>query len=104
MLTNHVHLLIRKHKLTGEEMAKLLEAAARQQLCDAGLVPQQHPVFSADVCDVHKSDPASVRRCVRYIEGNVRKHNLPVVRHDFLSACDNWPFHQRNGPHRGAPR
>ena len=100
VLTNHVHLLVRKHWLKGEEMSSLFREAAREELTAEGLAPKGHPVFSADVCDHYKSDPEAVRRCARYIEGNFRKHKLPVVKYDFVTPYDGWPFRKRVAPRK----
>jgi len=97
VLTNHVHLLVRKHRLSGEAMSRLFKDASRGRLIERALAPPEHPVFSADACDFYKSDPESVRRCVRYIEGNFRKHNLLMTRYGFVVPYDGWPFHKRGG-------
>lgn len=95
ILTDHVHVLMRKHRLRGEEMSAACGRGIREALRGAGRVPEDHPVFSADVCDMYKSDPASVRACIGYIRENLPKHGLSVVDYDFVTPYNNWPFHKR---------
>lgn len=88
ILRNHIHILVRKHRLKGEEMSRMLKDAARSAMVDASLCPEDHPVFSADVCDYYKSDPQSVRNCIGYIRDNCPKHNLPPQDYPFVSSYD----------------
>lgn len=95
ILTDHVHVLIRKHRLTGEAMSAACKEGIREALRSTGTVPGDHPVFSADVCDMYKSDPGAVRSCIEYIRDNFPKHGLPVVDYDFVTPYDDGPFHNR---------
>ncbi len=95
VLRNHVHLLICKHKLKGQQMHRLFREAAKDKLSADKLVPADHPVFSADVLDVFKSDPSSVQTCIAYIEGNFAKHGLAPGKYEFTVPYDRWPFHKR---------
>lgn len=99
-LRDHVHLLLRRHRLSGRELFRLFREALRARLDASGMVPKGHPVFSADVCVLYKSDPRAVRDCARYIQANFRKHGLKPVTHDFVSPYDNWPFHKREPARR----
>jgi len=95
VLSNHSHLLIRKHRLKGEKIAELLKDAGRTALREAALAGADHPVFNAGSCDVYKSDPQTVRDCVTYIKDHYRKHNLTPIPCDFVTPYDGWPFHKR---------
>ena len=75
-------------------MSPLPKNTARDALHRARLVPADRPVFSADCCHLHESDAESMWKCIRYIESNFEKHNLPNPHHDFVSPYDNWPFHK----------
>ena len=94
VLANHVHVLIRKHRLKAEEMSVKFKDSGRRALVIAQLAPPDHPVFSADPCHIYKSNPQAVQTCIRYINGNLRKHNLPHVAYAFVKEYDNWPFHK----------
>jgi len=95
VLSNHAHLLIRKHRLKGEQIVSMLKDSARGRLREKGLVPRDHPVFSADMFQAFKSDPQAVKACTTYIEGNFAKHNLPPLKYPFVTPYDNWPFHKK---------
>jgi REP element-mobilizing transposase RayT len=100
VLRDHVHLLIRRHRLSGKELFGLFKQQLRRTLLERSLAPQDRPVFSADVCVLYKSDPGAVRNCIRYIQGNSRKHGLKSIACDFLTPYDNWPFHRDLKPPR----
>jgi len=95
VLTNHVHVLIRKHRLRGEQMRDRIRQAGRDALHQAGLVPPEHPVFSERSCIVYKDDPASVGTCIHYINDNFAKHRLAPTIYEFVVPYDNWPFHKQ---------
>jgi len=94
VLVDHVHLLIRRHRLGGKEILRSFKEGVRGRLYSSGLVPDVHPVFSADECILFKSDVRSVRNCIAYIQDNYPKHGLRPVTHDFVAPYDNWPFHK----------
>ncbi|HUU60077.1 MAG TPA: hypothetical protein VMZ50_11070 [Phycisphaerae bacterium] len=98
VLSDHVHVLIRRHRLKGEEMSALLKEAGRRRIGAMRSIPQAHPVFSAGACHLFKSTPRSVRTCIRYIEQQHRKHRLPPVDCPFVAPYDDWPFHKKAGP------
>ncbi len=94
VLSNHAYLLIRKHKLKGEEMSGFFKDASREKLQQANMALPEHPVFSADVCDFYKSDTRAVRACIKYIQDHFGKHKLPEVEYEFVTPYDDWPFHK----------
>jgi len=94
ILPNHVHLLIRKHRLSAEEMMRLFKEAGRKAIRGPASARADHPVFSAASCHLYKSSVQAMWACIRYIEGNLAKHNLPKVGYDFVTPYDNWPFHK----------
>ncbi len=98
VLSNHVHLLIRKHRLKGQDVHRMMRDAGRDKLHALTLAPAEHPVFSADALDVFKSSPGEVHTCVRYINGNFAKHRQTHIRHGFVVPYDNWPFHKKGAP------
>ena len=89
-----MHLLIRKHKLTGERMLETFKDSARRKLREAGLVAAGHPVFSADLFQAFKSDTQAVRNCITYIQEHFRKHKLPAAKYLFVTPYNDWPFHK----------
>lgn len=90
VLRCHVHVLIRRHRLKGEQMIHMLKIAGRDVLREAGLVPPNHPVFSTDSCDVYKSGVIAMRACVVYINDHYRKHRLTPIECGFVVPYDDW--------------
>lgn len=95
VLSNHAHLLIRKHRLDADGMVTLFKDVGRRAIHDRRLAPQDHPIFSADSCHIFKSDPRSVRTCICYIAENYAKHHLPPIPCDAVTPYNNWPYHER---------
>ena len=96
VLRDHVHLLIRKHRLRGEEMIRRFKIHTRDLLLAAGLTPLAHPVWSEDSCHLYKNTPDEVRICIAYIWDNYAKHRLSPVPVDFVTPYNNWPFHKNS--------
>ena len=95
VLPNHVHILIRKHRLKAEQMSTMLKQAGRQALGAMGSAPADHPVFNSDSCHIYKSDAEAMWNCIRYIERNYEKHGIPNERCAFVVPHDNWPNHKQ---------
>lgn len=103
VLSCHVHLLIRRHRLRGHEMVTILKERIQRRMHESRTVPGEHPVFSADMRVYYKYDPRSVRACIDYIYGNFAKHRIPPVEYEFVSPYDDWPFHKHMTPPHVAP-
>lgn len=95
VLSDHAHLLIRKHRLRAEEMLDRFKKAGRDALRGVAPFPAEHPVFSAGASHIFKSDPQAVRNCIVYINDQCRKHHLTPIPCDFICPYDDWPFHRR---------
>jgi len=95
ILPNHVHLLMRKHRIPAEEMSDAMKERACTLLGKIEFADKKHPIFSDRRCHVYKSDVPSMRNCVRYIEFNCGKHKLPRQKYDFVTPYDDWPLHNK---------
>jgi REP element-mobilizing transposase RayT len=99
VMPDHVHLLIRKHKHTAEEMASNLIAASRAKLIDAKRREPGHPTWTAgDGWNVFLEHPDDARRVIGYIERNPIKIGLPEQNWAFVKPYDNWPLHEGHSP------
>jgi REP element-mobilizing transposase RayT len=96
LLPNHAHLLVRAHRLEGEQMLALFKDRARKMLANRSFAPSDHPVFSAAKGDVFKYTPAEIRSCITYIWDNFRKHRVPPQRYPFVTEYDGWPLKGRS--------
>jgi REP element-mobilizing transposase RayT len=99
IMPDHVHLVIRKHKDTAEEMADHLQQASRQRLIEAGQRALTHPTWLAGPgWNVFLDHPDEVRRTIRYVERHPIKIGLPAQRWPFVKVYDNWPLHPGHSP------
>lgn len=99
IMPDHVHILIRKHKHSAEEMIELLQHAARWALIEASLWPDDHPVWTAGGgWKVFLDHPDEIARTVPYIEDNPIKIRLPRERWSFVEPYDRWPLHEGHSP------
>jgi hypothetical protein len=90
ILPDHVHLLIRKHWDWAETMIEHLQRASRAALIAAGRRPGPHPVWGGPGWKVFQNTREDMKRIVRYIGGNPRKHGLPEQTWPFVTPYDGW--------------
>ncbi len=98
IMPDHVHMLIRKHKNTAEQMIADFQESSRLRLRNAGLFPSEHPVWGGPGWKVFLDHPDEVRRTIRYIEENPVKWKLPRQRWLFVKEYDGWPLHPGHSP------
>ncbi len=94
VMSNHVHVLIRKHRIKAEKMSEFIIESGREALLEMGFAHEDHPIFSARSCHVFKSSAAAMRTCVTYIENNYRNSNYDPPSQDFVVEYNDWPFHK----------
>jgi REP element-mobilizing transposase RayT len=99
IMPDHVHILIRKHKHTVEEMAKKLKDASRLRVCAAGMRDGDHPTWTGgNGWSVFLDHPKDIRRTIPYVEQNPEKIGLPKQTWPFVTAYDDWPLHPGHSP------
>jgi REP element-mobilizing transposase RayT len=99
IMPDHVHILIRKHKHSAEEMIANLQPASREKLIQVGHRPIDHPVWTGGGgWKVFLDHPEEVRRTIRYIVKNPLELNLPEQRWEFVIPYDGWPLHPGHSP------
>ncbi len=99
VMPDHVHILIRKHKHSAEEMAERLKELSRTKLIEQGQRAATHPIWTADSgWSVFLDHPDEVRRTIRYIVENPIKIGLPAQRWHFVKMYDGWPLHPGHSP------
>jgi REP element-mobilizing transposase RayT len=107
IMPDHVHILIRKHKQTAEEMIDHFQSTSRLRLSSRGLRTPDHPTWTKGGWKVFLDHPTDVRRTIRYIEENPIVWRSPVQHYDFVSGYDDWPLHlghSANSPYAKALR
>jgi REP element-mobilizing transposase RayT len=95
---NHLHLVIRKHRDSYEEMWRLITEHARAQLVashHSERIAAQHPVFSQRPYAVFLYTIDDIYSRVQYVSDNPQKEGLPEQHFDFETLYDGWPHTQR---------
>ena len=98
ILSDHVHILIRKHRDNGDEMIVRVQEDSRAMLRKLGLRVAEHPIWGGPGWKVYLDHPDEVWRTVKYIRDNPIKLCLPPQRWGFVKPYDNWPFHPGHSP------
>ena len=97
IMPDHVHILIRKHRLSGEDMIQALQGASRTALIESGNRSILHPTWTAGHgWIVFLDTPEDIQRTIGYIEQNPLKIGLPAQKWSFVRPYDGWPYHQES--------
>jgi REP element-mobilizing transposase RayT len=96
IMPDHVHLVIRKHRDTAEEMIDNLQSLSRKRL--GHLRPVGHPLWATGGWRVFIEHPDEVWRTIRYVDQNPIKLHLPAQCWPFVTPYDNWPLHEGHSP------
>ncbi|MCY2932262.1 MAG: hypothetical protein NTV86_22760 [Planctomycetota bacterium] len=98
IMSDHVHLLLRKHRDLVEDMIDRFQSVSRLRLRDLSLRPPDHPVWGGPGWKVFLDHPDEIRRTIRYIENNPVKLALPRQTWGFVKPYDGWPLHEGHSP------
>jgi REP element-mobilizing transposase RayT len=99
IMPDHVHVLIRKHKHSAEDIASNLMESSRQRLIDGGKRAMTHPVWIAgNGWKVFLDHPDEIRRTIKYINNNPLKDGLPAQKWPFVIEYNGWPLHPGHSP------
>jgi len=93
-----VHLLIRKHRDSAEQMIEAFQRASRSELVRQGHRASGHPVWATGGWKGFLDRPSSVRRTVQYIEDNPVKMGWGRQEWGFVTEYDGWPLHPGHNP------
>ncbi len=97
IMPDHIHVLVRKHRMTAEEMMDLLKNAAsgRLRTLDGW---GDHPIWGGPGWKVYFDHPDDVRRTILYIDKNPDPYRLPRQAWSFVQDYDGWPLHPGHSP------
>jgi REP element-mobilizing transposase RayT len=98
IMGDHVHMLIRKHRDTAEQMIANLQESSRDALRRHGSRPSDHPVWGGPGWKVFQDHPDDIRRTIPYIEDNPVKMRMPRQQWAFIKDYDGWPLHEGHNP------
>jgi REP element-mobilizing transposase RayT len=94
ILSNHAHMVIRRHHDDALAMWRAFADATRLILREYSDVGSQHPVWSTRPYKVFLRTPDEVRGRIVYVEGNPDKEGLSAQRHDFVQSYNDWPHYK----------
>ncbi len=97
IMPDHLHLIVRKHRHSAEEMIARFQAASREHLVAGSAVPPNHPVWTDGGWKTFLDSAAAVRGRVRYVENNPAKAGLPSQKWTWVVPYDGWPHAGRRG-------
>lgn len=98
VLSNHLHLCIRRHRDDATTMWHKLANECRQMLCLFAESPPDHPVWSNRPYKVFLYTPEEIRQRIDYISQNPVKEGLSPQHRPFVQPYDGWP-HTKKGAH-----
>jgi REP element-mobilizing transposase RayT len=98
IMSDHVHLIIRKHRDPAEAMIDKVQALSRKRLVEDGLRAADHPTWTRGGWKVFFDHPDDVRRTIRYVEQNPVKIGLPAQHWPMVVQYDNWLLHPGHSP------
>jgi REP element-mobilizing transposase RayT len=98
VMPDHVHVLIRKHRDTAEQMIGRLQNGSMSAMREARRRGGEHPVWGGAGWKVFQDSPEDVRRTIAYIRNNPVKMKLPEQRWGFVKEYDGWPLHEGHNP------
>lgn len=94
ILSNHAHMIVRRHRDDALTMWEQLANGAGQRLRKDASVADNHPVWSERPYKVFLHTPEAVCSCIRYIAENPGKEGLLFQWYPFVQSYNNWPFHK----------
>jgi hypothetical protein len=97
-MPDHVHLVIRKHRDSAEQMIHEFQGTSRLRLAMAGLLGGDHPVWGGPGWKVFLDHPDEVRRAIRYVQDNPPHVGLAPQKWSFVVEYDGWPLHAGHSP------
>ena len=98
IMPEHIHLVIRKHKHTAEEMIQHLQRESHLHLRSEGLIDLDHPVWGGTGWKVFLDSPDDIWRTIEYVKGNPIHIGQQIQVWPFVKAYDNWPLHEGHNP------
>ncbi len=98
ILSNHVHMVIRRHRDDALAMWHAIADATRLRLRAFADIDPNHPIWAARPYKVFLRTRDEVRGRIEYVEHNPEKERLPPQSYAFVQPYNNWPFHAGRKP------
>jgi REP element-mobilizing transposase RayT len=94
ILSNHVHMVIRRHRDDAVTMWNAIAEGTRLVLREFPDINLNHPIWAARPYKVFLRTAEEVWGRIEYVACNPVKEGLPEQQYDFVQSYDNWPFHK----------
>jgi REP element-mobilizing transposase RayT len=98
IMPEHIHLVIRKHKHSAEEMIANFQRESHLLLRERDTIDLEHPVWGGHGWKVFLDEPSDIWRTNEYVRENPVKIGLPIQEYSFVMPYDNWPLHEGHNP------
>jgi len=98
IMDDHVHLLVRKHRDSFEDMIEHFCNDSQFALRELGHRPPDHPVWTKGAFHLFLDQPEEVWRTIDYINLNPPKARMADQHWPFITDYDNWPIHPGSNP------
>ncbi len=85
ILSNHAHLIIRKHRDRAETMIDHLRMESASRLCRLADVPNNHPVWNTGHYKKFLCTPEDITRTAAYIRDNPARERIPDQNFPFVT-------------------
>ena len=95
ILSNHAHLVIRRHRDDALTMWIRFAEAIRASLSTFSDIRADHPILSTRPYKVFLRTPGEVCGRIAYVVANPEKEGLPTQQYSFVKQYDNWPHHKQ---------
>lgn len=90
IMSDHVHMLIRKHRDLAEAMIAIFQEASWGRIIELKRRPSDHPVWGGPGWKVYLDSRDDIERTIRYISNNSIKARLPAQIWPFVVEYDGW--------------
>jgi REP element-mobilizing transposase RayT len=84
ILTDHAHVIIRKHRDRAETMIDEFKGESRQRLCALNYIPNEHPIWSDNRRNGFIQTVEHLLQAIRYVQENPEEAGLPAQHYDFV--------------------
>ncbi len=98
IMMDHIHLLIRKHRHSAEDMIANFQRESHLALRDARHFDLEHPVWGGHGWTVFIDNPERVWKTIDYVRENPIKARMREQNWSFVKPYDNWPLFEGHSP------
>ena len=95
ILSNHAHVIIRKHRDRAETMIDHLRTESSARLCRLADFPDNHPVWNTGHYKKFLFTPEDITRTVAYIRDNPMRERIPEQNFPFVKVYSAEWYRQR---------